>query len=226
MKGARRATWMLIADGCVISAGVFSLFTGVAFLLGFSGVFGKAGSLPGPVNAIMSLLSVSALFIGPVLAWVLNGRRINRYALIGAVLGFPVGGTLVYALAFVAAGTDWLVTLATGTQFLGALVVGGIYLAVLLAAAVWLVSLAVVDMRADVRRHPRLDIARVSCVVATVAFGIGTVLFARANPGQDAFEALAFVLFAAAEGAGVMWITDVMARTLERGAKLKAAVGG
>jgi len=223
----RRDRVMLAADGCVITAGAFAAMIGAAFGLDALGVAPLAepggNGLDLFLSTISWLLQVGGLLLGPIIVWRLHDRRLDRTAIIAGIAGFAIGGALVMPVAMLGAFFDWFVGLFTTTQFVGA--IGYLVLLVLafLVATVWADVDAFRDLSAAHRSHVRLDVGRLVATAAAAVFA--GIVIAMMFAGEDAVEALAFLLLAAFLGAAVVTIADLVVRLIENRVDRQAAAG-
>ena len=203
---------VLAADGCLLTAGAFGLGTALSFAIDSLAGVGPAGSgtAGGAETVIMTvswLIGVAGFFVGPPLAWLLHGRRVDWVASLGAVAGYVLGGAAVYAATMLAALITWLVFLATGSEVGGAIAFLVVTVAALLALIVWLAIDAARDLSPRQREHVGLDIARLLAAVAVIGFSVGVYSLTTMQGAFDP-EALAFMLVAGVAGGVVVAAAD------------------
>ena len=211
-RPSRRSRAVLAADGCLLTAGAFGLGTALSFAIdSLAGVgpagIGTAGGAGTVIMTISWLIGVAGFFVGPPLAWVLHGRRVDWVASLGAVAGYVIGGAAVYAATMLAALVTWLVFLATGSELGGAVAFLAVTMLALLALAVWLSVDAARDLSPRRREHVGLDIARLLAAVSVIGFSVGVYAVTTAEGAFDP-EALAFVLAAGVAGGVVVAAAD------------------
>ena len=195
-RPARRSRARLTADGCLLTAGAFALGTALSFAIDSLARAGAAGTV---AMTISWLVGVAGFFVGPPLAWLLHGRRIDWVASLGAVAGYVIGGAAVYAATMLAALSTWLVFLATGSEVGGAVAFLVIAMLALLALVVWLAVDAARDLSPRRREHVGLDVARLLAAVAVIGFSVGVPAVTTMQGAFDP-EALAFMLAAGVAG--------------------------
>lgn len=209
---AHRDRLRLIADGSLITAGAFALMMGAAFglqALGVAPLGEPQGSGVGYALSTMSwLLQVGGFIAGPAIAWLLHGWRFNRSSVISLAIGYLVGGVFVVPVVMAGALLDWVVQLVANVEFIGAIVYLALLVLAFLTIVVWLDADAVRNLRLPERTHVALDIVRLVSTAAVAVFA--GVVVALVFAGQDAVEALAFMLMAAVQGAGVIAVADVV----------------
>jgi hypothetical protein len=227
-NGKIRPDWKLAADGSIATAGVFALGTSVAF-----GITMLTGGLrQGPpqgagdvaVAFVVWLLTVVGFVGGPLLAWWASERRFSANAVIGGIVGVPVGGTAVSVLAFVGAGLGWVSKSLTGNEF-----VGGIVLLVVLGVAfaamvVWLIGDGIRDLTPGHRLQVRRDIVRLVSIAVVVAFVGGIAILMRVRADVDP-EAGIWVLIAGLSGGAVLLGADLGTKLLARRPGAAGAAG-
>lgn len=209
----------LAGDAFLITAGTFGLFTALSLAIFSLAGLSPLGTPPKTVRetalmAVVSVLSLAGTVAGPVLAWVLHGRRIDPTAVSSALAGFLVGGGAIWAVLMLLVAVASLVAkLFTSWEFAGPVVALAIVSAAAVALVVWLDVGAVRDLSSSRREHVRLDVARLASTVVVVAFAAVVVLTMRTDPEN---EAGAFILaagvFAGAGMAMTDWIVGFLAR--------------
>jgi len=189
---------LLMAAACAVLAPLGYLFEGVAIPL-----------------MVVGLLA-------PLLAWRLHGRRVDRTATGGAVLGYLAGAgltlglvvlTVLVILALTAVGLS--ATSVDAGRVLGQIQVVVIAVAYL-ALAAWLDVDALRDLAAQRRAHAGLDVARLVATVAGVAYLVGVVVWATGQPQFDYIGALLSLGGCGVVGAAVVTVADLVARSSER----------
>lgn len=211
---SRRDHALLIADGFLLTIGTgtvaLSIPFGLPLLIGddaFGGVLMEAGS---------GILMLVGGLSGVVLAWVLNGRRINGPAIAGGLFGAALGGAMIPLMA----GISFLLGLPlkpfTDSEFAGPLallVLGSIAVTVLF---VWMLTDAARDLAPERRTHVKLDKARIAAVTVFVVLVAISVYMVFAQPGPEQGEAPIFAIAGGLIGAGVIAGADVANILAER----------
>lgn len=202
------------ADGSVVTAGVFSVMMGAAFLLEWLGVapMGEPGGTG--MHLVLStfswLLQAGWFVVGPVLAWRLKSGRFDRDGVVALVLGYAAAGFLVAPVLAFGAFLQWVVLRTTGAEYAGAIAFLVILIAVLIAAVASSVADSVKRRSDEALPMSAVALAAAAIVVfsaAVVAVSIG---------GESSVEAFGFLLFAAAQGAGVITGATVAQRLMPR----------
>lgn len=211
-RPSRRSRAVLAGDGCLLTAGAFGLGTALSFAIDSLAGVGPAGSSTagGAGTVIMTvswLIGVAGFFVGPPLAWLLHGRRVDWVAGLGAVAGYVLGGAAVYAATMLAALITWLVFLATGSERAGAISFLVVTMLAMLALVVWLAIEAARDLSQRRREHVGLDVARLLAAVSVIGFSAGVYALTRMQGAFDP-EALAFMLAAGVAGGVVVAVAD------------------
>lgn len=210
---SRRSRAVLAADGCLLTAGAFSL--GQALALGIDSLAGvgplgngSTGVWATAIESISWFISVVGVVIGPLAAWLLHGRRVDWTTTLGALVGYALGGVAVFALTLLAALPMWVVHLATGSEYGGAIAYLAVVAAAFLVLVGWLVFDAARDAAPQRREHPWLDLARLLAAVSAVGFSLVVVIFTITGSGFDP-DALVFVLATGVLGAAVVTTAEL-----------------
>lgn len=211
-----RDWFTLGADGCLITAGTFSLMMGAAFGLEKLGVAPLGSPQTSWFMTLLSwlswLLQIGGFVVGPVLTWLLYRRRASTRAALGAIAGFPVAGAIVMAASMLGALIDWVVGQFTSVEFAGAIAYLFLVSAAFLAMIVWLNVDAVRDLAHSHRQHLPVNIGRFAATVTVVVFMVAVIVLVSA--GADP-EAWVFVLAAGVVGGVVVVVADIVARFFE-----------
>ena len=198
----------LSADGGLVTAAL------VAAALGLAVVAGTGSHVS---NVIVGAGVASAVVLGPLLAWRMDGRRAGLEATGGALLGYLAGGAAVVVLLLVVAGAD---RLATAAGVLGSageasrtvgLVAAGLVAAALLGVCAWTGVAAVAGLLPGRQGHARLAAGRLAAALVTAAF-VALVL-SRVAAGPDTGAGLDAALLMASPalvGAAVVTLADVV----------------
>lgn len=148
------------------------------------------------ISAATVALGPLSLLIGPLAAWYLHGRRIDRDAIVAGIAGVAIAGVATAATVL-------------GLVFFGRLVepagmpeeAGGI---VLLASATSIFGIVLVALNVDAlhdvfkaRLHVRLDVVRFVMTGLVVAGAAVIVVVQRANPASEVGDAGPMALMAA-----------------------------
>lgn len=212
----RRDLLVLAADGCLISAGMFSLMMGAAFGLDALGVapLGEPGGsgLDLLLSTISWLLQIGGMFVGPAIVWALYRRRFDKGAILGAIVGFALGGAAIFPVAMFGAVVDWLVGLVTDVENAGLIGYFALVVAAFVALLVWLDVRAVRDL-ATARDNPGIAVARIVATLAVIGFSWGVTAAVVSGEGPDA---AVFMLAGGLSGAIVVTMADVASRYLQQ----------
>lgn len=207
---------VLASDGSLLTAGAFGVLTAVSLVLDSIAGVGvhRSSALAGPARILLTiswLVGIAGVFIGPYVAWRLHGRRAGPPAVLGALVGFPLGGTFVYMFTMSAALITLAVKLVTRSTYAGAVTFLLVICASFLAVVAWLVADAVRDLAPSRREHIRLDVARLLSAASVVAFTAGVIVVTAARSTADP-EAIVFLLAAAMVGGVVVETADLSTR--------------
>jgi hypothetical protein len=185
---------LLAGDGGLLTVAAFAVLAPLGSLLQAGEIF---------------LLVVCLLT--PLLAWWLHGRRVDRPATEGAVLGYLAGAALSLVLlgllALLIALPLSLLGL-SGTEWITAAAVIVAYLAV----AARLDADALRDLSRRRREHARLDVARLIATVAGVAYMVGAIVWATGHPEWDYTGAFLLLGACGVVGAAAVTVADWMVR--------------
>jgi len=165
---------------------------------------------------VLVLAPPAALVVGPVAAWLLHDRRIDRTTVVGGVVGILVGLVAVggiFALLPLMVGAIGSVG---GWQFTVPVAILAAVSAAFLALIIALDVDGVRDLMRAQRAHTRLDVARLLST-AVIAVFVAVVSFLQATrPGSEVGDAGVFALGAAAVGAITMAVTSAIHGRLDR----------
>jgi len=201
----------LACDACLLTAGAFGLLTALSFAVFSLAGLSPLGATPESgweilLIAVVWILGVSGMIVGPVLTWILHGRRIYRTAVLSALAGFFLGGNVIWIVfMLVVAAAGFLMKPFTSWEFGGPVAGAAFVAAVVMALTVWLDVDAVRDFSPSRREHLRLDVARLASTVVIVVFAAVVILTMRTNPEN---EAGAFILAAGVFAGAGMAVTD------------------
>jgi hypothetical protein len=165
---------------------------------------------------------VAVSLLAPLLAWWLHGRRVDRTATGGAVLGYLTGMGLALGLVLLTVIVILALTVVglSATSVDAGRVLGQIQVVVIavayLALAAWLDVVALRDLAAKRREHARLDVARLVATVAGVAYLVGVVVWATGHPEFDYIGMILALGGCGIVGAAVVTVADLMVRNHER----------
>ena len=207
-----RGRLRIMADGSLVTAGAFALMMGAAFGLHALGVAPLGEPPTAPIGYALEvtswLLQVGGFIVGPAVVWVLYARRLEKWSIISLIIGYLFGGVFVIPVVMAGALLDWLVTLVSSVEFIGAITHLVVLVLAFVAVIVWLDVDAIKDLNPHERTHATLSVVRLVSTAASVVFA--GVVIALMFAGEDAVEALAFLLMAAVQGAGVIAVADVV----------------
>ena len=195
---------VLAGDGALLMAGACAVLAPLAALF-------EAAAIPLMVVGLLA----------PLLAWWLHGRRVDRTATGGAVLGYLAGVGLALGLLGLMALVMLALT-AVGLYDTGddpGKVVGdriAVIVVGYLALAAWLDVDALRDLAAQRRAHARLDVARLVATAAGVAYIVGVIVSATGHPQYDYIGAILSIGGCGVVGAVVVTVADMMVRRHER----------
>lgn len=218
----------LACDTCLLTAGAFGLLTALSFAVFSLAGLSPLGATPESgwemlLMAVVWILGVSGMIVGPVLTWILHGRRIDRTAVLSALAGFFLGGNVIWVVfMLVAAAAGLLMKPFTSWEFAGPVAGAAFVAAALVALTVWLDVDAVRDFSPSRREHLRLDVARLASTVVIVVFAAVVILTMRTNPEN---EAGAFILAAGVFAGAGMAVTDWIVRYIEQRADSRKSAG-
>lgn len=218
-ESERTKRLVLAGDGCLITAGAFAVLMGISFGIDFGTGAEPAGGGPGgPVGAVISgvawFIGIAGFGVGPLLAWLLSGRRLDRISIVAGVAGYPIGAAVVGVFSTLIMGASALSKALFGSQIVGPVVILAIIAVGFVALAVWLLALGTRDMR-GAREHIALDVARIFSTVAAIIFVAATLWYAFTHPGSDP-DASIFMLLAALMGGSVVTVADTVGRWLSQ----------
>lgn len=229
-RPSRRSRAILAADGCLLTAGAFGL--GTALSAAMDSLAGVSAAGRGPTDAvgmviltISWLIGVAGFFVGPLVAWLLHGRRVDWVASLGALAGFVLGGAAVYAATMLAALVTWIVFRVTGSELGGAVAFLTVTMLALLALAVWLSVDAIRDLSPNRREHVGLDVARLLAAVLVIGFSIGVYAVTTTMQGGFDPEALAFMIAAGIAGGVVVAAADFATLNMGRRPGVRGETG-
>lgn len=214
-REVRASHAVLAADACLLTAASFSAFTMIALL-----VLAMVGSLgqPGIAEQLVSVvLMIAGGVIGPVAAWRLHGRVIDRWTVLGGLLGVVAGGVATVMLALLASGARALSSGIAGNEFAGLIALGAIIGIGFVALLVSLDFDAVRDLAPARRTHTPIDVARIGATVALLAMAGVIAVIAAANPSSGIGDAGVFALAAGITGAAIVMGADAVTTFHERG---------
>lgn len=157
-----------------------------------------------------------ALLIGPALAWFLHDRRLDRPAVIGGVIGLPVGIAAVGGLFALAALVSGAIGPVGGSEFAVPVAILATLSALFLTLVVALDVDALRDLSPARRKHTRLDLARLVSTAVIAAFAVVVSLVAAAQPGSEIGEAGIFALGAAVVGAVTILVANAFVARSEK----------
>jgi hypothetical protein len=198
-KGTRAA---IVGDACLFTAAAFCVLT----------VFG-------PLLAL-------ALLVGPVAAWLLHSRRIDRTTVVGGGIGIATGlatvGGMFFLLSLVVGGLGPV----GGWEFTVPIAILAVVSTVFFALVIALDIDGVRDLLPARRTHTRLDLARLVST-AVIAVFVAVVSFVQAtNPASKIGDAGVFALGAAAVGAVTMIVTHAIHARSEKRSGIVRTAGG
>ena len=185
---------LLMAAACAVLAPLGYLFEGVAIPL-----------------MVVGLLA-------PLLVWWLHGRRVDRTATGGAVLGCLAGVVLLFVLLMLTVLVILTLTAVglSATSVDAGKVLGQIQVVVIavayLALAAWLDVDALRDLAAQRREHAGLDVARLVATVAGVAYLVGVIVWATGHPEFDYIGMILSLGGCGIVGAAVVTVADMDVR--------------
>ncbi len=204
----------LAGDACLVTAAAFGVVTGVTGLVVAPEVEPAEGMEW--ASALAAVLSLATAVAGPVVAWLLHGRRLTWIAVLGGVIGGGLAGGVVMAVSLVAMLFGLVASFFTDSEFAGPLIVLGLVAAAFLALVGWLVVDAVRDLAPSRRDHTRIDVVRLVSALVLAIFAAGVAVWTANHPGDESLEALIFAMAAGVFGllvvAGAETVTTLMAR--------------
>jgi len=189
---------LLAGDGALLTAAACAVLAPLGYL--FEGV-----AIPLMVVGLLA----------PLLAWWLHGRRLDRPATGGALLGVLAGVVLLFVLLMLTV----LVMLTLTALGLSATAVDAgkllgqvqavVVVAAYLALAAWLDADALRDLSPQRRAHAGLDVARLLATAAGVAYLVGVFVWATGHPQFDAIGMILSLGGCGIVGAAVVTVADM-----------------
>lgn len=210
---------LLIADGGLMTAGTMTV--AMALMFGAAAIFGEAkGGVV--LELLSSLMLLAGGILGPVLAWLLYGRRLTVVTVLGGLVGVAIGGAALPLFAALSFLLGLPLKLVTPSEFAGPLAMLALVSVGVVAVIVWLLADGARDL-AGARVHVRLDLARIASAVLFAVIAAVCVYLIFAAPGPEQGEAVIWVMAGSATGAGVVAGADLAEWLVERGKKSDAA---
>lgn len=147
-----------------------------------------------------------ALVVGPALAWVLHGHRLDRGVMMSGVIGIVaaiavVGGVLVLIPRLFAASVP-----SGGSEFAGPIALLGAFVLALVVLVVVLDIDGIRDLLGRQRVHARLDIARLASTAIIAIFSAVVGAIQHSHPETEIGDAGVFALAAGVVGGIAMLI--------------------
>ena len=177
---------------------------------------------PASLSEVAAFPLMAVGLLAPLLVWWLHGRKVDRTATLGAVIGYPAGVGLALGLVvltvlaiLILTGFGLSATADDAGKLLGQIQVVVIAVA-FLALAAWLDVDALRDLAAQRRAHVWLDIARLVATVAGVAYLVGVVVWATGHPQFDSIGMILSLGGCGIVGAAVVTVADLMVKSNER----------
>jgi hypothetical protein len=178
------------------------------------------------IGAIIVFVGPLAALLGPAAAWWLHGRRFDRSAVLGGLIGLVLAGVAVGAV---------FMALVTIGEFIGPIggseVAFGIMLLVV-ASVLFLAALIALDVDAlrdfarSRRSHLRVDAARLVATALVVTSAVVITVLQTNSPGSQYGDAGVFALMAGANAALTVWFGNLIREHLERSFGQSGAVSG
>lgn len=193
-----RGEWLeLVGDGALTTAGTMGLLTGIVLLV--TGVIVRGG-VPVWMEAGSGILVLLGYAAGPVVAWLVRGRKITLAAAGGALVSAPVTAALFFAFVLLSTALGWLLQGINDAEWFGPLVGAALVEIGFLGLCVWLVADAVRDRAPSRRQHVRVDAVRLAAFAIVIVYSVVVVIFALQPGAGEVFEALGFMLIGAVAG--------------------------
>jgi hypothetical protein len=210
-SSAKRERFELAGDAAVVTAAVLAVLTSIVLLV-------SAGVGDREVPVAIQLASALAVLLGgiagPVVAWLMHGRRITLPAVLGGIVGAAVSGAAFAVFVAFSTALGWVLSPLTDAEWAGPLA-GLVLVAVaFVVLVVWLLFDAVRDYARPRRRHRSLDILRILSTIVIATYSVVITVLAFAGPGGEIVEALAFMLIGAVNGALVVTMADFLVRLI------------
>ena len=190
---------LFAGDGALLMATACAVLAPLALLA-------EAGAIPLMVVGLLA----------PLLAWWLHGRRVDRTATGGAIVGYLAGMGLTMGLVALTVLVILILTAVglSATSVDAGRLLGQIQIVVIavayLALAAWLDVDALRDLSATRREHVGLDVARLIATVAGVAYLVGLVVWATGYPQFDYIGMILLLGGCGIVGAAVVTVADLM----------------
>lgn len=196
----------LAGDAALITAAVFAVSISIALLIALA-VGDRA--VPAPLQVLSALLVMLTWAGGPMIAWLVHRRPLNVPAVLGALLGGPVGGAVFFVLVGISQVLGWALSPFTGIGYIGPLLMAALVGLGFAALSAWLVADALRD-NGGRREHMTLDLVRMASA-ATVAVFVGVIaVLAFGRAGPELAEAIAFMLMGAISAASIVTMADLV----------------
>lgn len=210
---SRRDHVDLAFDSVLFTMGLFALVTSAE--LGLTALLGDT-ALPGWLQFVSSMLVLATGVAGPVLAWLLHGRRLTVLAVLGAFVGGAAAGIVALSSQWLSIPLTWLVSPITTADSSGPIALLTVLGAVVIAGMVWLLVDAARDAVPSRRAHLLIDMLRVASVVAIVALRFVVEAVITNNTTGQISETLIFALVAGIVGGAIVVGADALTTLADR----------
>ena len=178
------------------------------------------------VLAVFGPLLAFALLVGPVTAWLLHDRRIDRTAVVAGAIGIAAGLVTVGGVLFLLPLVAGAIGPVGGWEFAMPVALLAIVSLAFLGLIIALDIDSVRDLMPARRTHTRLDVARLVST-AVIAVFLAVVSFVQAtNPASEIGDAGVFALAAAAVGAVTMMVARAIHTRSEKRSDIVGTAGG
>ncbi len=205
----------VIGDAAITSGAVNALFMSVVMLA--TEVVFSSTRVPSWIELLSAILFFGGAVVGPIVAWLLAGRRVTVPAAVGGILGVGVAAAAFVVLG----GLVWLLRRLIGSRIpdfpLELVIIASLVGLVLVVVAVALVRDALADRRLPRPLHPMRDAVRIASVAVMVTYVVGIAVLAVQPGAGEIAEAPMFMLTVALGGAGVVTGAALAERVLARG---------
>lgn len=189
----------LVGDACLVSAAAFGVVIGTEGL-----IIGHAEP-PAWIAVPASLLTLGSVLVGPGLAWLLRGRRLTWWGVLGAFVASLAVVLGTQALVFAAMGLAWLLTPITSAEMAGPialLALGSLgFLAICSLPALGIAG--ALSSGVHDRMGRRLLALRLTGLCLLVAFATAAAVFVATSSDPERAEVYVFAILGGFTGAAM-----------------------
>jgi len=195
----------LAGDACLVSAAAFGAVIGAEFLL-----IGHAEP-PAWIAIPASVLTLGSVLVGPALAWLLRGRRLTWWGVLGALVASVAVVLGTQALVFAAMGLAWLLTPITSAELAGPIAL----LALASLGFLAICSLPALGIAGALRTPARDRIGmrllalRLAGLCLLIAFATAAGVFVATSSDPERAEVYIFAMLGGLSGAAMALGSDL-----------------